>query len=67
MLIAVISILAEMASNAFYIFIENVHEGDADSAQWENSNKFRPNVICNGAVYIYPNNNLKKMELDDQM
>ena len=33
MLVAVIYILAEMASNALYLFIANVHEGEADSAQ----------------------------------
>ena len=62
-----IYILSKMASHAFYISIANVHETDAASAQWENSNEFLPNVICNGAVYIYPNDNSKKMELDDQM
>ena len=66
-LIAAIYILAKMASHAFYISIANVHERDADSALWENSNEFLPNVICNGAVYIHPNDNSKKMELDDQM
>ena len=63
----VLYILSKMASHAFYISIANVHETDAASAQWENSNEFLPNVICNGAVYIYPNDNSKKMELDDQM
>ena len=65
MLIAAIHILAKMASHTFYILIANVHERDADSAQWANSNAFLPNVICNGAVY--PNVNSKEMELDDQM
>ena len=65
--IAAIYILAKMASHAFYIYIANVHERDADSARWKNSNEFLPNVICNSTVYIYPNDNSKKMELDDQM